>query len=73
MSHFSTIPLAAFGSTVVANVTFSPSSESIAVTSIFFWNSSRWIASNTFLRKGCTRSGSFVSDKISSSSSLERK
>ena len=36
-------------------------------------NSRREIPSKHFFRCGCTRSGSFVSDKISSSSSLDRK
>mmetsp|Transcript_30416 Transcript_30416/g.76132 ORF Transcript_30416/g.76132 Transcript_30416/m.76132 type:complete len:214 (+) Transcript_30416:454-1095(+) len=73
MSHFSTLPPADFGLKVVLKAIFSPSSESMAVTSRSGWNSSWLMASNTFLRNGCTRSGSLVSDRISRSSSLDRK
>ena len=61
------------GLNVVLNGTFSPSSEIMAVTSRSSSNLILLMPSKIFFRKGCTRRGSLVSERISSSSSLERK
>ncbi len=73
VSHFSTAPCAVLGLNVFTNGTFSPSSLIMAVISMLGWNSIEWMPSKIFFKNGCTRNGSFVSARISRSSSLERK
>ena len=73
ISHFSTLPPAFFGLKERRRSTFSPSSLNMAFTSRSSSKCSRWMPSKIFLRKGCTRSGSFVSLRISRSSSFDRK
>lgn len=53
--------------------TFSPSLLNMCVISRFSLNCSFAIPSKHFFKCGCTRYGSFVSDKISSISSLDKK
>mmetsp|Transcript_13745 Transcript_13745/g.31865 ORF Transcript_13745/g.31865 Transcript_13745/m.31865 type:complete len:305 (-) Transcript_13745:1763-2677(-) len=72
-SHFSTAPRASAGFRVLTQPTFSPSALTMPWTMVFSSKSREWIASKHFLRCGCTRSGSFVSERISSNSSLDRK
>lgn len=72
-SHFSTDPCAVLGLNLSTSGTTSPSAEIMAVMSRLCWNSSRLIPSKHFFKWGCTRNGSFVSDRISSISSFERK
>ena len=72
-SQRSTIPLAAFGSTVVSNATRSFSTERMPVMMSSLVKSSAAIPSKHFLRWGWTRSGSFVSERIWNGSSFERK
>mmetsp|Transcript_62799 Transcript_62799/g.198888 ORF Transcript_62799/g.198888 Transcript_62799/m.198888 type:complete len:424 (-) Transcript_62799:2007-3278(-) len=73
-SHFSTAPLALDGWITVLSLISSPSSERMAVMSALpGWNSRVEMASKHFFKCGCTLVGSFVSERISSISSLERK
>mmetsp|Transcript_31101 Transcript_31101/g.92588 ORF Transcript_31101/g.92588 Transcript_31101/m.92588 type:complete len:265 (-) Transcript_31101:1501-2295(-) len=71
-SQRSTAPVAA-GLTVSTNGIFSPSTETMPEISPSVSNVSSLTASKHFLTNGCTFSGSLASDRISSSSSLERK
>mmetsp|Transcript_11854 Transcript_11854/g.45913 ORF Transcript_11854/g.45913 Transcript_11854/m.45913 type:complete len:595 (+) Transcript_11854:200-1984(+) len=70
--HFSTAPVSA-GSISLHNGTLSPSTDTIVFMVICSVNSTFWTASKHFFINGCTRSGSFPSERISRSSSLERK
>ena len=72
-SHFSTAPFAATVSITVRNGTSSFSTEICAVIFRSSVNCSLSMPSKHFRRCGCTRVGSFVSDRISSISSLLRK
>ena len=73
INHRSTLPLAAFGLVMRVNTTFSLSTLYMAVMSRFSWNSNALMPSKHFFKNGCTRRGSFVSDKISNNSSLDKK
>lgn len=55
------------------NGTISRSALIIPIISSSSVNSSWWIPSKHFFRCGCTRSGSFVSERISNSSSFDKK
>jgi len=68
--HSSTFFL--FGSTNFSNGTRSFSAENIAWIFLASSNSIAWMFSKTFLRCGWTAVGSFVYDRISRSSSLEK-
>ena len=57
----------------ISYCTFSPSLLNMCVISRFSLNCSFAIPSKHFFKCGCTRYGSFVSDKISSISSLDKK
>mmetsp|Transcript_2479 Transcript_2479/g.8840 ORF Transcript_2479/g.8840 Transcript_2479/m.8840 type:complete len:210 (+) Transcript_2479:320-949(+) len=70
--HFSTAPVSA-GSISFARGTTSPSTDTIFVMVTLGVNSTSLIASKHFFMKGCTLSGSLASDRISRSSSFERK
>ena len=72
-SHFSTAPRASDVEICRLSFTFSPSLENMARMSSLESNSSLAIPSKHFLRCGCTRIGSFVSERISSISSFDRK
>ena len=72
-SHFSTIPFASAGRILLEKGTVSFSELTMPIISISSVNLSLAIPSKHFFRCGCTRSGSFVSERISSSSSLDRK
>ena len=72
-NHFSTSPFASAGKMGSSNITVSPSADFIPWICFLESNSSLEIPSKHFLRCGWTRRGSFVSDKISNSSSLDRK
>ena len=72
-SHFSTAPLASVVEMTSLNSTFSPSLLNIECMSSLSSNPRLPMPSKHFLRWGWTRSGSFVSDRISSISSLDRK
>lgn len=72
-SHFSTSPLAFAGIILITSSTFSFSADSMCVISFLGLNVSFAIPSKHFFRCGWTLSGSFVSERISMSSSLDRK
>ena len=72
-SHLSTKPRASAGVIFLENSTTSCSADSMAVITVSPLKESWDMPSKHFLRCGCTLSGSFVSERISRSSSLERK
>lgn len=73
MSHFSTAPLAADVEMRAISSTRSPSELYMALISRLDRNSNLAMPSKHFFRCGWTLSGSLVSDKISSISSLDKK
>lgn len=72
-SHRSTRPFASAGMILRGKSTFSFSADSMATMTFSKLKVSWAIPSKHFLRWGWTRRGSLVSDKISRSSSLDRK
>ena len=72
-SHLSTRPLASAGIMTREKGTFSFSADSMAWITLSALKVRHSMPSKHFFRWGCTRNGSLVSDKISSSSSLDRK
>ena len=72
-SHRSTNPWASAGIIFVENCTTSFSADSIARITLSGLNVNWDMPSKHFLRCGCTRRGSLVSDNISNSSSLDKK
>ena len=72
-SHRSTRPLASAGIMTREKGTFSFSADSMAWITLSALKVRHSMPSKHFFRWGCTRNGSLVSDKISSSSSLDRK
>ena len=73
ISHLSTLPPAELGLKVLTSCTLSPSAEIMAVTVRSSSNLILLMPSKIFFRKGWTRRGSLVSDKISKSSSFDKK
>ena len=72
-SHFSTCPLASDVEMTVSSSTSSFSLERMWVMSRSSVKVRRAMPSKHFFKCGCTRVGSFVSERISSISSLDKK
>ena len=72
-SHFSTSPPDFAGMTLFEKWTTSSSADTMAIISLVRVKSNLAIPSKHFFRWGCTRRGSFVSERISRSSSLDKK